>query len=78
MDTKTIIRAWRDPKYRASLSNEDRAALPECPSGPPLTELDEGELRHVSGGLMVTAVKGCISVHPKHCPQEVEVEVITC
>jgi mersacidin/lichenicidin family type 2 lantibiotic len=33
MNKKKIIRAWRDPKFRASLSEEERAALPEHPSG---------------------------------------------
>ena len=50
MDTTTIIRAWKDPEFRKSLSSEQRAALPECPSGKPATELDEGELGDVVGG----------------------------
>ena len=50
MDKRRIIRAWKDPEYRASLTAEQRAALPECPSGPPLTELDETELLGIVGG----------------------------
>ncbi|MBN1204906.1 MAG: mersacidin/lichenicidin family type 2 lantibiotic [Myxococcaceae bacterium] len=46
-----IIRAWKSPAYRASLSEEQRAGLPESPSGKAMTELDEGELDAVTGGL---------------------------
>jgi mersacidin/lichenicidin family type 2 lantibiotic len=53
MDTTTIIRAWKDPEFRARLSPEDRAALPECPSGRALTELDEAELLGAVGGRKV-------------------------
>jgi mersacidin/lichenicidin family type 2 lantibiotic len=45
-----IVRAWKDPEFRAGLSPEERATLPECPSGRPMTELDEGELLHAAGG----------------------------
>lgn len=50
MDTKTIIRAWKDPEYRANLSSEQRAALPENPSGKSLIELSEEALAEVVGG----------------------------
>lgn len=45
-----IVRAWKDPAYRASLTDEERASLPESPSGRAMTELDEGELTGISGG----------------------------
>jgi mersacidin/lichenicidin family type 2 lantibiotic len=50
MKKTMIVRAWKDPAFRASLSPEERAALPESPSGKALTELDESELLEVSGG----------------------------
>ena len=50
MDTTTIIRAWKDPAFRASLSTEQRTALPECPAGTSLTELDESDLDGAVGG----------------------------
>jgi mersacidin/lichenicidin family type 2 lantibiotic len=50
VDTPSIIRAWKDPEYRARLSTEQRASLPESPSGSPLTELGEEELRDITGG----------------------------
>ena len=39
MNNTMIVQAWKSPEYRASLSNEQRTALPENPSGRPLTEL---------------------------------------
>jgi mersacidin/lichenicidin family type 2 lantibiotic len=50
MDRTTIIRAWKDPAFRASLNSEQRAALPESPSGKPMTEVSESELEDVVGG----------------------------
>ncbi|EAU66961.1 hypothetical protein STIAU_4624 [Stigmatella aurantiaca DW4/3-1] len=50
MNPKNIIRAWKDPAFRASLSPEERAALPESPSGQPLSELSEEELLGITGG----------------------------
>lgn len=47
-----IVRAWKDPEFRAQLSPEERAALPECPAGKPLTDLDEGSLAAVVGGFI--------------------------
>lgn len=53
MNAETIIRAWKDPQFRESLSPAQRQALPECPSGRPLTELDEGDLVDVVGGALI-------------------------
>ena len=50
MDTQLIIRAWKDPEFRARLSAEQRASLPDSPSGKPVTELDEEALRDIVGG----------------------------
>jgi mersacidin/lichenicidin family type 2 lantibiotic len=50
MRAETIIRAWKDPAFRASLSEEQRSELPEPPSGTPLTELEEGALSDAVGG----------------------------
>ena len=55
MRAETIIRAWKDPAFRASLTSEERAALPELPSGKPVTELGEDELSDAVGGA-------------RHCP----------
>jgi len=50
-----IVRAWKDPVYRASLSAEERSLLPLHPSG--LMELDEQQLRSVSAAAQTTALK---------------------
>jgi mersacidin/lichenicidin family type 2 lantibiotic len=63
MKKELIAQAWKDPRYRARLSPEQRAALPECPSGTPLTELSQGELAEVSGGLRPREPHSCIGVH---------------
>ncbi|MFY0569018.1 mersacidin/lichenicidin family type 2 lantibiotic [Archangium lansingense] len=51
MKKETIVRAWKDPTYRASLTAEQRTALPESPSGKPMTELNESDLGHAIGGV---------------------------
>jgi len=48
MSEQNIIRAWKDPAYRASLSPEQLAALPNSPAG--MVELSSAELNHVAGG----------------------------
>jgi mersacidin/lichenicidin family type 2 lantibiotic len=50
MKKELIVRAWKDPEFRARLTDRERAALPESPSGRSLTELDESELLEISGG----------------------------
>lgn len=52
MKKDMIIQAWKDPEFRARLSAEERASLPECPAGRSLTELDEGSLADVVGGYL--------------------------
>src|SRR3982750_4107709 len=42
MNKTDVIRAWKDPFYRASLSEEAQAALPQHPAG--ITELSEEQL----------------------------------
>jgi mersacidin/lichenicidin family type 2 lantibiotic len=61
MRAETIIRAWKDPEFRASLTSEERAALPELPSGKPVTELEEDELSDAVGGVR-PLTRGC---HPR-------------
>jgi mersacidin/lichenicidin family type 2 lantibiotic len=62
MDTTLIIRAWKDPAFRARLSAEQRASLPDSPSGRPMTELDEAELSDIVGGRtpIELASTGCV------------------
>ncbi|HEX8433629.1 mersacidin/lichenicidin family type 2 lantibiotic [Archangium sp.] len=57
MNADTIIRAWKDPEFRASLTSEQRAALPESPSGKSMTELGEDELGDAVGGVINPTIR---------------------
>ncbi len=50
MSQENIIRAWRSPEYRKTLSASERAALPEHPAG--AMALSDEELERVSGGFL--------------------------
>ncbi len=68
MDTSLIIKAWKDPEFRARLSPEQRAALPECPSGNPLNELGEEELSDIIGGRpILQGNTGCVGPYQATC-----------
>lgn len=73
MKKELIVRAWKDPEYRARLSAEERAAIPDCPSGRSLTELDEAELLGAVGGK-------CEPRYSQHIPNScgIACTVITC
>ncbi|HKX31358.1 MAG TPA: mersacidin/lichenicidin family type 2 lantibiotic [Blastocatellia bacterium] len=47
-DIDKIIRAWKDEDYRLSLTDEERAGLPEHPAG--MVELSDAELNQAAGG----------------------------
>ena len=55
MSTTDIIRAWKDPEYRESLSEAELAALPQNPAG--LIELTDAHLEAVAGGLFSRKTK---------------------
>ena len=48
MKTNDVIRAWKDPNYRAGLSDDERAALPASPAG--TIDVSETDLVGVEGG----------------------------
>jgi mersacidin/lichenicidin family type 2 lantibiotic len=56
MNKIDVVRAWKDPLYRATLSEDQLAALPVHPAG--LTDLSDDQLRIASGGAETTA-PGC-------------------
>ncbi len=60
MKRETIVRAWKDPEFRAGLTSEERAAVPECPAGTAFTDLDEQELADAVGGAFYLDIDGCI------------------
>lgn len=47
MSSFDIVRAWKDPEYRRSLSAEEQTFLPEHPAGS--IELTDEELREAAG-----------------------------
>ena len=49
MRNMDIIRAWKDPEYRLSLSEAEKALLPDHPAG--IIELTDDEMGVVAGGL---------------------------
>jgi mersacidin/lichenicidin family type 2 lantibiotic len=57
MNTETIVRAWKDPEFRARLTSEQLAALPESPSGKSMTELDEDDLGDAVGGVINPTIR---------------------
>lgn len=52
MRNMDIIRAWKDPEYRLSLSEAEKALLPDHPAG--LIGLTDDELGAVAGGFRTT------------------------
>jgi len=44
-----VVRAWKDPTYRATLSTEELARIPASPVG--LSELDPNVLGEVGGAV---------------------------
>jgi mersacidin/lichenicidin family type 2 lantibiotic len=52
MSYEKIVRAWKDLEYRLSLSEAERAQLPDHPAG--LVELTEKELEPLVGGTGAT------------------------
>jgi mersacidin/lichenicidin family type 2 lantibiotic len=58
MNKNDVIRAWKDPAYRATLSEEERASLPLNPAG--LADLSDDQLRIASGAVTpVTTAPTC-------------------
>lgn len=64
-----VVRAWRDEEYRNSLTEEERACLPENPAG--MAVVEDSVLKTISGGCggypNSTAVHSCV-VYPEQCP----------
>ncbi len=61
MNARKIVRAWKDEAYRLSLSDEERALLPDHPAGP--IDLSDGELAEVQGAA-IRATGGAYTLVP--------------
>lgn len=57
MNKIDVIRAWKDPLYRASLRAEELDALPANPAG--VIELGDDQLKAAGGNRPNTTVDGC-------------------
>ena len=55
MSGVNVVRAWKDEEYRLSLTEAERAALPQNPAG--LIELAETDLDQVAGGVFLPAMQ---------------------
>jgi len=73
MSPDLVIRAWKDPEFRKSLSSEQRDTLPDNPSGRSMTELSEEELLGITGGVLAQPKDilgpntGCIGPYRPTC-----------
>ncbi len=72
MSKVDLVRAWKDPVYRAGLSPELLAAIPAHPSG--LVDLSDGELKKATGlnAVIGTTAPTCtMYTYAKHrcCPK---------
>ena len=61
MSKSQIIRAWKDPSYRNSLSQAERAALPANPAG--AIEISDADLGKVAGGKGIVGTLDCTQNH---------------
>ncbi|HEY4562805.1 MAG TPA: mersacidin/lichenicidin family type 2 lantibiotic [Thermoanaerobaculia bacterium] len=71
MSKSDVIRAWKDPFYRATLSEEMRASLPQHPAG--ITELSDDRLTTANGATVLTTAFDCTDYTYAHmrscCPK---------
>ena len=59
MNPEEVIRAWKDPAYRATLTTAQREALPAHPSGD--VAVTDSELQMIAGGMrpLTIVTHGC-------------------
>ena len=50
MSVEQIVKAWKSPDFRSSLTEEEAATIPDNPAGAVAQELDETELALIAGG----------------------------
>lgn len=67
MKKKQILEAWRDEEYYLSLSEEERARVPEHPSG--ILDVEDDILGTITGGCgTIKYTSGyCTPCPPAHC-----------
>jgi mersacidin/lichenicidin family type 2 lantibiotic len=60
MSHRKIIKAWKNEDFRLSLSEAERAHLPEHPAG--LVELSDDQLGSAAGGINSKYLTACCTV----------------
>jgi mersacidin/lichenicidin family type 2 lantibiotic len=72
-----VVRAWKDPEYRHSLSDTEKQLLPSHPSG--LIELMENDLGQIGGGWwgLATDQYGW-GLYLKHCYEDNDRQMSVC
>jgi mersacidin/lichenicidin family type 2 lantibiotic len=70
LNKANVIRTWKDPLYRSTLTLEELDQMPDHPAG--LVELDDEQLRTISGSVAVTTAIDCTEFSFNHwrrcCP----------
>ena len=70
MNKANVIRTWKDPLYRSTLTREELDQMPDHPAG--FVELDDEQLRAISGSVAVTTAIDCTEFSFNHwrrcCP----------
>ena len=71
MAENDVVRAWKNPIFRASLSSEELSSFPSNPAG--IVALTDDQLKEASGvgGVIVTTFKTCTEFTYRrfHCCQ---------
>ena len=57
MNKTDVIRFWKDPLYRSTLTAAELNQLPTHPAG--VLELEDQQLRAISGGVALTTAIDC-------------------
>jgi mersacidin/lichenicidin family type 2 lantibiotic len=80
MSDLNVIRAWKDAKYRRTLSAAEQARLPDNPAGP--VELTDSDLRRAGGygggdGMLQTTIITCTATIGPCCPNGTSIVICT-
>ena len=78
MTKANIIRAWKDPAYRTTLSSVERAAMPANPAG--AIEISDVDLGKVAGGRINLSEFGICRTHncTLQCTNQCVTNFISC
>lgn len=60
-----VVRAWKDEEYRSSLTEAQRAQIPDNPAG--LVDLTDEEINGIEGGLSIKLSGGRVCTVTAEC-----------